>query len=110
MNLSPYRTLGNSGLIVSPLALGTMTFGTGRWGTDEKTSYAIFNAYVEAGGNLIDTADIYSAGESEAMLGRFLAKDGNRERVVISSKSGYARRPNRPLTGGNSVRNIRDGI
>lgn len=71
MDLTSYRTLGKSGLIVSPLALGTMTFGAGRWGANEETSRALFDAYVDAGGNFIDTADIYSGGESEKMLGRF---------------------------------------
>ena len=51
-----YRTLGSSGLSVFPLALGTMQFG---WSADEKTSFAVMDAFVEGGGNLIDTADIY---------------------------------------------------
>jgi len=110
MNLTSYRTLGHSGLVVSPLALGTMTFGAGRWGTDEAGSRAIFDAYVEAGGNFADTADVYSAGESEMMLGRFLAARGNRDRMVIATKSGFPRRQDTPLAGGNSARNIRDGI
>ncbi len=68
MTLTNYRTLGRSGLAVSPLALGTMTFGTARWGLDEAGSAAVFNAYVEAGGNFIDTADVYAGGRSEEML------------------------------------------
>ena len=60
MQMTDYRTFGRSGLIVSPLALGTMTFGAGRWGTDEPTARALFDTYVEAGGNLIDTADVYN--------------------------------------------------
>jgi len=110
MTLTNYRTLGRSGLIVSPLALGTMTFGAGRWGADEATSRAIFDAYVEAGGNFLDTADVYSGGESEAMLGRFLAETGARDRLVIATKSGFPRRQDTPLAGGNGARNIRDGI
>ena len=74
MSLTNYRTLGRSGLVVSPLALGTMTFGTARWGLDETGSYAVFNAYVEAGGNFVDTADVYAGGRSEEMLGRFIAE------------------------------------
>jgi len=62
MDLTSYRTLGKSGLIVSPLALGTMTFGAHRWGTSEDTSRTLFDAYVHAGGNFLDTADVYSAG------------------------------------------------
>jgi aryl-alcohol dehydrogenase-like predicted oxidoreductase len=110
MDLTHYRTLGCSGLAVSPLALGTMTFGAGRWGADEATSRAIFDAYVDAGGNFIDTADVYSGGESEAMLGRFVAARGLRDRLVIATKAGFARTPGNPLAGGNSARNIRDGI
>ena len=58
MGLSDYRTLGRSGLAVSPLALGTMTFGTARWGMGQEGSKAVFDAYVEAGGNFVDTADV----------------------------------------------------
>ncbi|WP_315762535.1 aldo/keto reductase [Sphingomonas sp. Y38-1Y] len=110
MDLTHYRTLGRSGLAVSPFALGTMTFAAGRWGADEATSRAIFDAYVEAGGNFIDTADVYSAGESEAMLGRFVADSGTRDRLVIATKSGFGRTPGNPLAAGNSARNIRDGL
>ncbi len=110
MTLMTYRTLGRSGLAVSPLALGTMTFGAGRWGADEATSRAIFNAYVDAGGNFADTADVYSGGQSEEMLGRFVAERRNRDRMVIATKSGFPRSDGTPLAGGNSARNIRDGI
>jgi len=110
MTLTTYRTLGRSGLAVSPLALGTMTFGAGRWGADEATSRAIFDAYVDSGGNFADTADVYSGGQSEEMLGRFIAERGNRDRMVIATKSGFPRTEGTPLAGGNSARNIRDGI
>jgi aryl-alcohol dehydrogenase-like predicted oxidoreductase len=110
MTLTTYRTLGRSGIAVSPLALGTMTFGAGRWGADEATSRAIFDAYVEAGGNFADTADVYSGGQSEEMLGRLIAERGNRDRMVIATKSGFPRTDGTPLAGGNSARNIRDGI
>jgi Aldo/keto reductase family len=60
---------GRSGLIVSPLSLGTMTFGPGAWGADEATSRGLFHAYRNAGGNFIDTADIYSGGASEKLVG-----------------------------------------
>lgn len=109
MTLTSYRTLRRSGLTVSPLALGTMIFGAGRWGADEATARSIFDAYVDAGGNFIDTADVYSGGESEAMLGRFVAERGIRDRLVIATKSGFPRRQDTPLAGGNSARNIRDG-
>lgn len=110
MDLTHYRTLGRSGLAVSPLALGTMTFGAGRWGADEAVSRRIYDAYVDAGGNFLDTADVYSGGESEAMLGRFLRDSGRRDRMVVATKSGFARGEGNPLAGGNSARNIRDGL
>ena len=110
MRMTDYRTLGRSGLIVSPLALGTMTFGAGRWGSDEGEARAIFDTYVEAGGNLLDTADVYSGGESEAMLGRFLKDSELRDRLVVSTKSGFARSQGHPLHGGNGAFNIRLGI
>lgn len=110
MNQTDFRTLGRSGLTVSPLALGTMTFGAGRWGADEAGSRAIFDAYLETGGNFIDTADVYSGGESEAMLGRFVRDSGTRDRLVIATKAGFARGTGNVLAGGSSARNIRDGI
>ncbi|MFG5118485.1 aldo/keto reductase [Methylorubrum sp. POS3] len=110
MDLTQYRTLGRSGLAVSPLALGTMTFGAGRWGSDAAASRAMFDAYVAAGGNFIDTADVYSGGESEAMLGAFMAERSLRDRLVIATKSGFSREQGTPLTGGNSARNIRAGL
>ena len=68
-----HRTLGNSGAVVSTYALGTMTFGAE---ADEATSHAILGDYVESGGNLIDTADVYSKGASEEM-GRSDSASGN---------------------------------
>ena len=110
MDLTHYRTLGRSGLAVSPLALGTMTFGAGRWGSDAAVSATILDRYVEAGGNFIDTADVYSGGESETMLGARLAERGLRDRLVIATKSGFSRAQGTPLAGGNSARNIRAGL
>jgi aryl-alcohol dehydrogenase-like predicted oxidoreductase len=110
MNLTSYRTLGKSGLIVSPFALGTMTFGAGRWGASETTARNLFSAYLDAGGNFIDTADIYSGGESETMLGRFLAESGRRDRLVVATKSGFSRAQGTPLWGGNGAKNIRLAI
>lgn len=110
MDLTHYRTLGRSGLAVSPLALGTMTFGAGRWGSDAAVSAAILDRYVEAGGNFIDTADVYSGGESETMLGARVAERGLRDRLVIATKSGFSRAQGTPLAGGNSARNIRAGL
>lgn len=89
MSLTDFRSLGRSGLIVSPLALGTMTFGPGQWGADEATSRAIFDAYRAAGGNFVDTADIYSGGESERLVGKFIADSGTRDEIVLSTKFAF---------------------
>lgn len=89
MSIDHYRTLGRSGLVVSPLALGTMTFGTARWGSDADVSRAVFDGYVEVGGNFIDTADVYSGGRSETMLGDFIAERGWRDRLVLATKAGF---------------------
>ena len=110
MKMTDYRTFGRSGLIVSPLSLGTMTFGAGRWGSEAAGARKIFETYIEAGGNLVDTADIYSGGESEAMLGDFIAESGMRDRLVVSTKSGFPRSQGHPMHGGNSAYNIRAGI
>jgi aryl-alcohol dehydrogenase-like predicted oxidoreductase len=87
------RPLGNSGIEVAPLALGGNVFG---WTADEETSFRILDAFVDAGGNMIDTADVYSAwvpghqgGESETVIGRWLKRDpAKRDRVVIATKVG----------------------
>lgn len=75
MNFQP---LGNTGVRLSSVALGTANFGT-RWGygADRKDSEAILNAYAEAGGNFIDTADVYQFGESEEILGQLIEKRRN---------------------------------
>ena len=110
MTLADYRTLGRSGLIVSPLTLGTMTFGTGRWGSAEDASRAVFDAYIESGGNSVDTADIYSGGASEEMLGGFIAERSLRQRVVLATKSGFGREKGNPNAGGNGAKNIRASL
>ncbi|WP_181408056.1 aldo/keto reductase [Pararhizobium mangrovi] len=110
MDLTHYRSLGRSGLLVSPLALGTMTFGAGRWGSDEEASRAVFDAYVEAGGNFVDTADVYSGGHSEEMLGRFVADAGLRDHLVVATKAGFPRAQGNPNAGGNGAKAIRAGL
>jgi aryl-alcohol dehydrogenase-like predicted oxidoreductase len=80
-----YKLLGNSGLRVSELCLGTMTFGSDEaWCADKAESEAMFRAFSDAGGNFIDTADIYTQGESEKLVGEFVASD--RERYVVATK------------------------
>lgn len=116
MSLLNYRTLGRSGLVVSPMALGTMTFGTQQWGADEAASRAIFDAYRGQGGNFIDTADIYSGGASEEMVGRFIAETGTRDQMVLATKFAFngsasplvASRgePGNPNAGGAGAKNI----
>lgn len=103
MSLTTYRTLGRSGLVVSPLALGTMTFGPGEWGADEQTSRDIFQAYREAGGNFVDTADIYSGGESERLVGQFIKETGSRDEVVLATKFAFNGSAS-PLTRGDGGR------
>ena len=89
-----YRLLGNSGLRVSELALGAMTFGMPGWGVEKDESRRVYEGFREAGGNFIDTANLYSGGRSEKFLGEFLA--GERERIVLATKyTGAMRTPGR---------------
>jgi aryl-alcohol dehydrogenase-like predicted oxidoreductase len=98
------RTIGTSDLQVAPFVLGGNVFG---WTADEATSFSILDAFVDAGLDFIDTADVYSAwapghlgGESETIIGKWLKKSGKREKVVIATKVGkHAKRPG--LTAGN---------
>ena len=106
MSLTDFRTLGRSGLVVSPLALGTMTFGTPRWGSTPEGSHAVFNAYVEAGGNFIDTADVYAGGQSEELLGGYVAGRKLRDQLVLATKFGFGSQPGNPHAGGNGRKQI----
>ena len=107
MSLSDYTTLGRSGLRVSPLCLGTMTFGT-EWGfgVEEKASKEIFDRYIGAGGNFLDTADGYTAGHSEEMVGKFVADAKLRDRVVIATKFTFNAQAGNPNAGGNGRKNV----
>ena len=109
MALDHYVTLGRSGLGVSPLSLGTMTFGTTRWGTGGDVSRDVFDAYVEAGGNFVDTADVYSGGRSEEMIGEFIADRAIRDDIVLATKSGFAG-GNGPHAGGNGAKHIHQAL
>ena len=103
--LDHYRLLGRSGLRVSPLCLGAMTFGTGwGWGADETTSRRLFDMYVDRGGNFIDTANMYTNGESETMLGTFL--QDRRDRFVLATKYTLSMDPTDPNAGGNHRKNL----
>jgi len=105
-SLSRYALLGRSGLRVSPICLGTMTFGTEwGWGADEATSRALFRRYLEAGGNFVDTADGYTGGQSEEILGKLLAETGERDRFVVATKYTFNARKGDPNAGGNGRKN-----
>lgn len=102
-----YFTLGDTGLKVSRLALGTMTFGDDwGWGADDAASRKVFDAYVEAGGNFFDSADMYTNGNSERMLGRYIAEASLRDHAVIATKFSYNGQPGNPNAGGNGRKNI----
>lgn len=109
MDLTHYRTLGRSGLSVSPLCLGAMTFGTKGWGADADGSARIFDDYVGAGGNFVDTADIYSGGESETLVGRFVAERGLADRIVVATKSGFGT-GDHPHSGGNGAKHVKHAV
>lgn len=102
-SLDSYRLLGRSGLRVSPLALGTMTFGES-WGAEEEESRRIFDSYVDRGGNFIDTAGYYAQGRSEMLTGKFAA--ANRERLVLSTKYSLAVTPGDPNAAGNGRKSM----
>ncbi|WIV56073.1 aldo/keto reductase [Amycolatopsis nalaikhensis] len=99
LTLDTYRLLGRSGLRVSPLALGTATFGTEwGWGIGPEEARKLFDTYVDRGGNFIDTASTYTGGSSERMLGEF-TRD-RRESLVLATKYTTLRRPGDPNSGG----------
>lgn len=106
MQLNEYVTLGRSGLRVSPLALGTMTFGNDRWGSDDAEARQIFDRYVERGRNFIDVADVYSDGKSEEVVGRFVADGKLHDRLVVATKFTFNPQEGNPNSGGNGRKNI----
>ncbi len=105
MTLENYKLLGRSGLRVSPLSLGTMTFGSDwGWGADGSEARRIFDLYVDRGGNFIDTAVNYTNGAAERLLGEFVGD--KRERLVLATKFTMAREPGDPNSGGNHRLNM----
>ncbi len=99
-SLDTYRLLGRSGLRVSPLALGAMTFGTeSGWGADADESRQLFDMYVDRGGNFIDTANSYSDGSSERLVGEFAR--GRRDQLVLATKYSCWTRRGDPNSAGN---------
>ncbi len=100
-----YRLFGRSGLRVSEISLGTMTFGDAwGWGADQDESRRIFDVYVEAGGNFLDTANRYTDGQSEEYVGEFIASD--RSYFVVATKYSLAMRRDDPNAHGNQRKNM----
>ena len=100
-----YQLLGKSGLRVSELCLGAMTFGEEwGWGASKEECHKIFNAYVDTGGNFIDTANKYTDGTSEKYVGQFIASD--RDRFVLATKYTSNTRRGDPNAGGNHRKNM----
>jgi aryl-alcohol dehydrogenase-like predicted oxidoreductase len=115
--LNHYRLLGNSGLRVSPISLGTMTFGTDwGFGADQTESQKIFDLYADRGGNFIDTANVYTNGSSESFLGQMIEKRRDsllgtlRERFVLSTKYSLNTDPTNPNAGGNQRKSLVSAI
>jgi aryl-alcohol dehydrogenase-like predicted oxidoreductase len=105
--MNNYYLLGKSGLRISPLSLGTMTFGTEwGWGSPQETAREIFTKYLDAGGNFIDTADGYTNGTSEEMLGKFIQEQKNRNKIVLATKFTFNMERGNPNAGGNGRKNI----
>jgi len=121
MILSPFsdtmtkRPLGNSGLQVAPLALGGNVFG---WTIDRNTSFAVLDAFVDHGFNLVDTANIYSTwvprhqgGESETIIGQWLASTGKRDKIVLATKVGMEMGDgSKGLTKKNILKSVEDSL
>jgi aryl-alcohol dehydrogenase-like predicted oxidoreductase len=104
-----YRLLGNSGLRVSEAALGTMTFGEDwGWGTAKDEARKVYDAFREAGGNFIDTANIYTNGTSESFLGEFMG--GHRQSVVLATKYTNAFPGTDPNAAGNQRKNMMQAV
>ena len=104
-----YRLFGKSGLRVSEAALGTMTFGQERgWGAAKDESRKVYDAFREAGGNFIDTANIYTDGTSESFLGEFL--EGHRDSVVLATKYSNAAPGNDPNAAGNHRKSMMQAV
>jgi aryl-alcohol dehydrogenase-like predicted oxidoreductase len=108
-SLDRYRLLGRSALRVSPLCLGTMTFGEEwGWGGSKEESKKQLDLYMSRGGNFIDTANLYTNGTSETFLGELL--EGRREQVVLATKYTLCMRPGDPNAGGNHRKNMRHAV
>lgn len=106
-SLSHYSLLGRSGLRVSPLCLGTMTFGTDwGWGSPKQAAFEMMARYFDAGGNFLDTADLYTNGTSEEWIGDYLRESKLRDKAVVATKFTFNASPGDPNAGGNARKNI----
>ncbi len=104
-----YQLFGNSGLRISPLCLGTMTFGEDwGWGSSQETCKKIYDTFVEAGGNFIDTADIYTEGSSEKILADLIQAD--RDYVVLATKYTLSNTTHNPNKSGNHRKNMMQSV
>ena len=104
-----YRLLGNSGLRVSEAALGTMTFGDDwGWGAAKDEARKVYDAFREAGGNFIDTANVYTKGTSESFLGEFM--QGHRQSVVLATKYTNAAPGTDPNAAGNHRKSMMQAV
>jgi len=95
-----FRYLGKSGLLVSELALGTMTFGAPGWGCSQEEAHRILAAYLDAGGTMIDIADVYAKGDSESLIGAYM-DNIRRDEVLIATKCGFPMGSSPYATGAN---------
>ena len=101
-----YKLLGRSGLRVSELCLGTMGFGTeAGWGADKETSFAIMDAFANAGGNFLDTANVYKLGTSEKIIGEYISNH-DRDYFVLATKYALKDNTTNPNASGNSRKNM----
>jgi aryl-alcohol dehydrogenase-like predicted oxidoreductase len=104
-----YRLLGNSGLRVSEAALGTMTFGEDwGWGSSKDEARKVYDAFREAGGNFVDTANLYTNGSSESFLGEFM--QGHRQSVVLATKYSNANPGTDPNAAGNQRKSMMQAV
>lgn len=102
-----YHLLGKTGLRISPLGLGTMTFGNDwGWGSSEETAREIFNTYLDSGNNFLDTADLYTLGTSERLIGKFIRERKARDTVVLATKYTFCGEQGNPNAGGNGRKNL----
>ncbi|NTV46451.1 MAG: aldo/keto reductase, partial [Chlorobiales bacterium] len=106
-----YKLLGKSGLRVSEICLGTMTFGEEwGWGASKSESKKMFKTFIDAGGNFVDTANLYTNGTSEKYVGEFIGTSAEREGIVLATKYTLATRKGDPNGCGNHRKNMMQAV